>query len=1047
MIGPQKMKILYEMLCYNIKKEDIKIKPLYAQTSERVQEEIKKMVMELPEDSMLLKRAKKWNEIYNKKQPKEEDIIKYFENETKEEKEGLIKIKKPQTKYIVNVINEKINDVEINNIDDYITIVSRVQQTCNHFNKIIKDDKIVTSKEDKEIKRIQRLIKKRNKKKLSRIFQVNEKEAIQVAEEKIKEIEYNKEVKEYIEKRKRKQKLTKIINQRYLSEEVNIDTLSERINENEEERATSDEEEKPEKEQIINFWMNIIGIEKTINENENINEILNKINNTIEDNEWNELTQEEFKEAIRRTPSWKAPGPDMVSGYMLKKLKITEKLYPIIKDIIAGRKNIEYINAFKGKTALIYKKGDRKDPKNYRPITCLSVITKMITSIVSQRLQRIYMRTGSSILSEKQKGVRKFIEGTKECALETIAGRIEKKTIEAFYDFEKAFDSVSHKYLSELMEKYKFPKQATNIIKNMLEKAEIELTMGQEKIGDIKIKNGLLQGDSLSPFLFVLTLDPLIKIIEQKNIGFEISPEHTTDICYFIDDLRVVANKTKNMEIAHNIIKTYAESIGMKINYSKCAIIQRGLNIPTTMENIPKVKSFTYLGIPINANGADEKAQKEIIFKKVEEKLKNIEKDALGGIKVIQRINSEIMGMLRYSFGIVNYSEATLNKIDKKIMASISKMKLKRVGVTNWRYYLPYKYMGLNLQSTKIEYLISIIKMKKSLIESNGIRHAYKIYDESRQPIKKRLKEQIYKYCEEIKIEVDKIERMLNGQTKIEDTVKEYFYKYCLGKWRELKRSGKLLKSIEGPEYTQKYQEIAWKKIELNKIYMGQVIAMQERATVIGAKLAQITKKEGYKWCRKCLNIEETVDHILTACPKRKQEIIARHDNVGKEIYRALGKKYGLFEDYKDNPVTIRTEQIELIWNQKTLQTPADQSNNQPDITLIDKNKEEIITFDVSIVKKEHLHSAYNTKIQKYEEATRITKEGKGLRYSRTIPIIISVEGIIHKKSAEALEEIGLKIKWHKILYNLLIFNINMIQKSYNENWEHREKRREMQIR
>ncbi len=61
-----------------------------------------------------------------------------------------------------------------------------------------------------------------------------------------------------------------------------------------------------------------------------------------------------------------------------------------------------------------------------------------------------------------------------------------------------------------------------------------------------------------------------------------------------------------------------------------------------------------------------------------------------------------------------------------------------------------------------------------------------------------------------------------------------------------------------------------------------------------------------------------------------------------------------------------------------------------------------------------------------------------GLKYLRVIHIIITVEGIIHKLTAEALEEIRLKMNFEKILYKLLIFNVNMIQKSYNENWRHR---------
>ena len=61
----------------------------------------------------------------------------------------------------------------------------------------------------------------------------------------------------------------------------------------------------------------------------------------------------------------------------------------------------------------------------------------------------------------------------------------------------------------------------------------------------------------------------------------------------------------------------------------------------------------------------------------------------------------------------------------------------------------------------------------------------------------KRLKEQIYQYCDEFKIEEEKIEDMINGRIEVEKTVREYFYKYCLTKWRELKRSSKLLQLIE----------------------------------------------------------------------------------------------------------------------------------------------------------------------------------------------------------------------------------------------------------
>ena len=183
------------------------------------------------------------------------------------------------------------------------------------------------------------------------------------------------------------------------------------------------------------------------------------------------------------------------------------------------------------------------------------------------------------------------------------------------------------------------------------------------------------------------------------------------------------------------------------------------------------------------------------------------------------------------------------------------------------------------------------------------------------------------------------------------------------------------------------------------------------------------------------------MDHVLSICKKRQQEKIARHDEVGKEIYKSIGKKYGLCEHYVENPGTIQKNNVTIYWNKKTLYTPEDSTKNQPDITLIDRNAEEIIVLDMSIVHRSKLEEVYKKKLKQYTQPTLLTKQMMGLRYSRVIPIIITVEGIIHKLTAEAFEEIGIKVDWGKILYKLLIFNINMIQKSYNENWRHRGRR------
>ena len=59
-----------------------------------------------------------------------------------------------------------------------------------------------------------------------------------------------------------------------------------------------------------------------------------------------------------------------------------------------------------GRTVLIFKGGDRKDPANYRPITCLPTITKMITLAIHRRLKWLFGSVEASILECNQRDVR-----------------------------------------------------------------------------------------------------------------------------------------------------------------------------------------------------------------------------------------------------------------------------------------------------------------------------------------------------------------------------------------------------------------------------------------------------------------------------------------------------------------------------------------------------------------------------------------------------------------------------------------------------------------
>ena len=110
---------------------------------------------------------------------------------------------------------------------------------------------------------------------------------------------------------------------------------------------------------------------------------------------------------------------------------IRKAVYQLVKEMVEwkvqDRWDQENNWLLEGRTVLIFKGGDRKDSANYRLITCLPTITKMVTLAVHKRVRRwLFGSVEKSILECEQRGVRTS-QGCKEAALENIASNMRKK--------------------------------------------------------------------------------------------------------------------------------------------------------------------------------------------------------------------------------------------------------------------------------------------------------------------------------------------------------------------------------------------------------------------------------------------------------------------------------------------------------------------------------------------------------------------------------------------------------------------------------------------
>jgi hypothetical protein len=157
------------------------------------------------------------------------------------------------------------------------------------------------------------------------------------------------------------------------------------------------------------------------------------------------------------------------------------------------------------------KKGNLKECKNYRGITLLSVVVKVINRILPTRL----LKAVDEKLTEQQAGFRKDRSCTDKIAALRI---IIEQSLEwntslflNFVDFEKAFDSLDRELLWNLMAHYGIHQKFINIIMNSYSNMQCRVIHESKLTESFDVKTGVKQGCLLSPFLFLLAIDYIMR--------------------------------------------------------------------------------------------------------------------------------------------------------------------------------------------------------------------------------------------------------------------------------------------------------------------------------------------------------------------------------------------------------------------------------------------------------------------------------------------------------------------------------------------------------
>ena len=179
------------------------------------------------------------------------------------------------------------------------------------------------------------------------------------------------------------------------------------------------------------------------------------------------------------------------------------------------------------------KKGDLGLAKNYQSITLTSIAAKIYNALLRNRIEPKI----DNILRENQNGFRRNKSTTSQILtirriLEGYGQKKKKQKLQTtilFVDFTKAFDSIHRGKMEQILLAYGLSKEtvAAIMILNRNTKVKVRSPDGDTDYFDIVA--GVLQGDILAPYLFIICLDYVLRtsIDKIKENGFKLTKERS----------------------------------------------------------------------------------------------------------------------------------------------------------------------------------------------------------------------------------------------------------------------------------------------------------------------------------------------------------------------------------------------------------------------------------------------------------------------------------------------------------------------------------------
>lgn len=770
---------------------------------------------------------------------------------------------------------------------------------------------------------------------------------------------------------------------------------------------------------ILEYWRPIVGEDRPFEVSRELEEWSRTLGSQPRETplRCTELEEEAWRRLFSKVKPWKATGPDGIQGFWWKHLPAAREGLKswCLRALRLPRRSVPTWFC-QGRVVLIPKRsGDpgALGPGDFRPIACLNTCYKILTACMTVHVSR----TVGDRFPGSQVALRKGIWGCTHAHVldQTIvkdAERNKKELHMMWVDMTKAFDSLRHGAIMWIVKQWGVPSDVRRLLSTLMALQGVRYhaySNGRPvRSQKLQIRNGLMQGDSLSPLLFCLCMAPASAWIQAHIKPYETGtgsgpssdgPLRVSHV-FYMDDLKVFTPDWYNLMKARDGIQAVVKQLGLELNKNKCAI--RSVNHPDTVTRASEVGSIPILGgsVVYKYLGAEQTGLiclDQLWTRVAETAMGAARRLFLSNLTVRQKVNGfnqVVVPKLKYAISCIVFGTgrfSTLRRLARTFDGDVRKLLVEsrtrfKTSCTA-RLYVGKNEGGLGLKLVEEELEHSIVYTWCYVASNADFLVSYELAERLRASNKRSVLSDFQAVMAAHGLE-GRVTRTLmativvDGQTFFTATeaaravtklIRSNWAERHMNDWKERLVAARVLEE-RGRDGNPTglcmkdsflWSAKGWVSSEvLRNVWAAQEATLLTRGTPAGRALRPLSR--GY--CRMhCGPFMETAEHVVSACGHWRSSImLERHDEIARVLYFSIRRKYGITVSVNTHrPHTVEANEVVVYWD-TVIPTSEGLKNNRPDLVVWDRRAERIWIIEVSVSWYSRILAQEQRKLGKY---------------------------------------------------------------------------------